>query len=83
MTDRADIPDLPFGYFWDPHRVPTAWNKRGFPVLDLRRRKLFGLLGSVQVARVAVGEIDYVEDQYLKDLIYEEAMRKIGERLGL
>lgn len=82
MSERPDIPDLPRGHYWHAHRVPTAWNKRGAPVLDLRRRRWFGI-STVIVARQAIGEIDYTKDPHRVALVYENAMTKIAKKAGL
>lgn len=82
MTDyRPDPPELPAGYFWDAHRIESTWNREGFPVLDLRKRRLFRR--SKFVCRQAMGELLFVSEPYLQDLIIEDAMRKIVERMQL
>lgn len=81
MTDyRPDIPDLPPGHYWNESHIETAWGK--WPIIEVRKRRLFGLLGSKSVGHQSIGEIRYIQEPMLQHLITEDAMRKLGKKLG-
>lgn len=79
MTDhRPDIPELPPFHYWNATVIPTDEYPDGFPVLEVRRRTLFG---SRLVIRQGMGEMLFEENETLQNHIYEDAMHKLGERM--